>query len=155
MYVPITLKRKSGKVVKSWHINGAHNIDEVLQFIWRDLFLSMLASGNQRLISKIPEMLDDIEDILGWTSLERLLYGGRKCESCVRLALSIINSPQVHMTSTIPMKIRRRRNQTLTRTKNLSRTKTVTSTPLSTSTNGCHLSQTHPHPHTRSTGRTA
>ncbi|CDO76340.1 hypothetical protein BN946_scf185011.g4 [Trametes cinnabarina] len=79
MYVPITLKRKSGKVVKSWELTGAHNIEEVLQFIWRDLFLSLLASGNQRQIKKIPDMLDDIEDLMGWTALERLLYGGRKC----------------------------------------------------------------------------
>ena len=83
MYVPITIKRKSGKVVKSWQVNGAHNIEEVLQFIWRDLFLSMLATGTQRQIGQIPEMLDDIEDIMGWTALERLLYGGRKCESDV------------------------------------------------------------------------
>ncbi|PIL36416.1 hypothetical protein GSI_00104 [Ganoderma sinense ZZ0214-1] len=79
MYVPITIKRKSGKVVKSWQVNGAHNIEEVLQFIWRDLFLSLLATGTQRQINQIPEMLDDIEDIMGWTALERLLYGGRKC----------------------------------------------------------------------------
>ncbi|KAM5540733.1 hypothetical protein V8D89_005764 [Ganoderma adspersum] len=79
MYVPITIKWKSGKVVKSWQVNGAHNIEEVLQFIWRDLFLSMLATGTQRQIGQIPEMLDDIEDIMGWTALERLLYGGRKC----------------------------------------------------------------------------
>lgn len=80
MYVPITLKRKSGKVVKSWHLDGADRIEEVLQFIWRDLFLSMLATGSQRQIQMIPDMLDDIEDLLGWTALERLLYGGRKCE---------------------------------------------------------------------------
>ncbi|TBU57836.1 hypothetical protein BD310DRAFT_959316 [Dichomitus squalens] len=79
MYVPITIKRRSGKVVKSWEVNGAHNVGEVLEFIWRDLFLSMLATGTRRQIEKIPEMLDDIEDIMGWTSLERLLYGGRKC----------------------------------------------------------------------------
>ncbi|KAI0771684.1 hypothetical protein BD413DRAFT_693192 [Trametes elegans] len=79
MYVPITIKGRNGKVVKSWEINGAHNIEEVLQFIWRDLFLSLLASGNQRHIKRIPEMLDDIEDLMGWTALERLLYGGRKC----------------------------------------------------------------------------
>ncbi|RPD55127.1 hypothetical protein L226DRAFT_554852 [Lentinus tigrinus ALCF2SS1-7] len=79
MYVPIILKRRSGKVVKSWHVNGAHNIEEVLQFIWRDLFLSMLATGSQRQIKRIPEMLDDIEDLLGWSALEKLLYGGRKC----------------------------------------------------------------------------
>ena len=40
----------------------------------------MLASGNQKLIAKIPEMLDEMEDILGWTALEKLLYGGRSCE---------------------------------------------------------------------------
>ncbi|KAH9936825.1 uncharacterized protein BXZ73DRAFT_89313 [Epithele typhae] len=79
MYVPIALKTRTSKVIKSWNVNGAHNIDEVLHFIWRDLFLSLLATGNQRFISKIPEMLDEIEDVLGWTALERLLYGGRKC----------------------------------------------------------------------------
>ena len=81
MYVPITIKRRSGKVVKSWHVNGAHNIEEVLQFIWRDLFLSLLATGTQQDIEKIPTMLSDIEDIMGWQALERLLYGGRKCEN--------------------------------------------------------------------------
>ena len=79
MYLPITLKRKSGKIVKSWQINGAHNLQEVLQFIWRDLFLSMLATGSQRQIQKIPAMLDEIEDKMSWNALERLLYGGRKC----------------------------------------------------------------------------
>lgn len=84
MYIPITLKRKSGKVVKSWHVNGAHNLEEVLQFIWRDLFLSMLATGSQRYIQRIPQMLDDIEDLLGWSALEKLLYGGRKCATYAR-----------------------------------------------------------------------
>ncbi|KAI0640590.1 hypothetical protein C8Q79DRAFT_995423 [Trametes meyenii] len=79
MYVPITLKRKSGKIVKSWELNGAHNIEEVLQFIWRDLFLSLLASGSQKQIQRIPDMLDDIEELMGWTALEKLLFGGRKC----------------------------------------------------------------------------
>ncbi|KAL1939715.1 hypothetical protein VTO73DRAFT_9748 [Trametes versicolor] len=80
LYVPITLKRRCGKLVKSWELNGAHHIEEVLQFIWRDLFLSMLASGSKRHLAKIPEMLDDIEDLMGWTSLERLVFGGRKCK---------------------------------------------------------------------------
>ena len=78
MYIPITLKRKSGKIVKSWHVNGAHNLEEVLHFIWRDLFLSILATGTRRQVEQIPDMLEDIEDVLSWTALERLLYGGRK-----------------------------------------------------------------------------
>ncbi|KAH9853276.1 hypothetical protein C2E23DRAFT_729053 [Lenzites betulinus] len=80
MYVPITLKRRSGKIVKSWDLHGAQHIQEILHFIWRDLFLSMLACGDQRHIAKIPEMLDDIEDLMSWTALERLLYGGRSCK---------------------------------------------------------------------------
>ena len=81
MYVPIVLRRRSGRRVKSFEINGAHNIEEALLFIWRDLFLSLLAHGTSRQIERIPEMLEEIDDLLGWNSLERLLYGGRKCES--------------------------------------------------------------------------
>ncbi|KAH9949186.1 hypothetical protein B0H21DRAFT_157497 [Amylocystis lapponica] len=79
MYVSVTLKRRSGKRVKTFDINGAHNLAEVLYYIWRDLFLSLLSTGSSRQISMIPEMLDDIKDLMGWNSLERMLYGGRKC----------------------------------------------------------------------------
>ncbi|KAI0922206.1 hypothetical protein AcW2_006962 [Taiwanofungus camphoratus] len=79
MYVSVALKRKSGKRIKSFEIHGAHNVEEVLHFIWRDLFLSLLATGSEHHISKIPEMLEEIEDLLGWSALERVLYGGRKC----------------------------------------------------------------------------
>lgn len=44
MFVTVTIKRKSGKHVKAFNINGAQNIEQVLFFIWRDLFLSMLAA---------------------------------------------------------------------------------------------------------------
>lgn len=80
MYIPIVIKRTTGQRVKTFEINGAHNLEEALLFIWRDLFLSLLAHGTPNQISKIPEMMDEIEDLLGWDSLERLLYGGRKCE---------------------------------------------------------------------------
>ncbi|KZT13272.1 uncharacterized protein LAESUDRAFT_669733 [Laetiporus sulphureus 93-53] len=79
MYVNVTLKAKSGKRVKTFELNGAQNIDMILQFIWRDLFLSMLATNGPRHIGQIPSMLDDIEELLGWRALERVLYGGRKC----------------------------------------------------------------------------
>lgn len=76
MYLRIVLKRRNGKRVRSFEVNGAHNIEEVLLFIWRDLLLSLLGYGSQRQIAKIPEILEEIEDLLGWTSLERVLYGG-------------------------------------------------------------------------------
>ncbi|OCH93273.1 hypothetical protein OBBRIDRAFT_339305 [Obba rivulosa] len=79
MYVSVTLKRKSGKRIKTFEINGAHNLEEVLLFIWRDLFLSLLATGGEKLKRQVSEMLEEIEDLMGWTALERILYGGRKC----------------------------------------------------------------------------
>lgn len=79
MFVTVTIKRKSGKHVKAFNINGAQNIEQVLFFIWRDLFLSMLAAGNEHHIIQISDMLEDIEDLMSWTALERILYGGKKC----------------------------------------------------------------------------
>lgn len=80
MYVSVTLKRKSGKRVKTFNINGAHNLEEVLLFIWRDLFLSLFATGGEKLKKQVPQMLEEIEDSMGWSALERILYGGRKCQ---------------------------------------------------------------------------
>jgi len=78
--VDVTIKKKSGKIVKTFALRGAHNIDQVLLWIWRDLFVSMSASGGRRGRTKIPQMLVDIEDVLGWQALERLLYGGKDRE---------------------------------------------------------------------------
>jgi hypothetical protein len=38
----------------------------------------MIATGGPCARTKISEMLVNIEDILGWRALERLLYGGKK-----------------------------------------------------------------------------
>ena len=76
MFLTVDIKTSPGTLVRSFDINGAQNVDEVLLWIWRDLFVSILAMGGKRERKLIPEMLADIEDILGWQSLERLLYGG-------------------------------------------------------------------------------
>lgn len=55
---------------------GPQNIDRVLLWIWRDLFISLFSKGSKREKDKIPEMLEDIENSLGVDGLERLLYGG-------------------------------------------------------------------------------
>ncbi|THH17576.1 hypothetical protein EW146_g3246 [Bondarzewia mesenterica] len=77
MYVSVVIKQKSGKTVKSFHLTGAHNFDRVLSWIWRDLFLSVLAAGNERQKKQVPQMLHEIEEANGWPSLERILCGGR------------------------------------------------------------------------------
>ena len=55
---------------------GPQNIDRVLLWIWRDLFVSLFSKGSKRDKDKVPEMLEDIETLLGVDGLERLLYGG-------------------------------------------------------------------------------
>jgi len=74
--VRIIIKDSAGKTVKHMSVLGPQNIDRVLLWIWRDLFVSMLSKGSKREKDKVPEMLEDIESLLGIDGLERLLYGG-------------------------------------------------------------------------------
>ncbi|KAJ7618462.1 hypothetical protein FB45DRAFT_931704 [Roridomyces roridus] len=71
--VAFSIKRK-GETVRKFNLAGPRHIDQALLWIWRDLFLSMFAK--QKSTKRIPEMLLEIEDCLGWRALERLLYGG-------------------------------------------------------------------------------
>ncbi|KAG2053769.1 hypothetical protein BDR06DRAFT_956074 [Suillus hirtellus] len=77
MYISVKIRRSSGKVVKCFHFTGAHNLDRVMLWIWRDLFAVMLTDGTKRQKSAIPDMLDDIRSQFGWNALELLLYGGQ------------------------------------------------------------------------------
>jgi hypothetical protein len=74
--VRVTIKDDTGKTVKHMSVLGPQNIDRVLLWIWRDLFVSLFSKGSKRDKDKIPEMLEDIETLLGVDGLERLLYGG-------------------------------------------------------------------------------
>lgn len=78
LYLNVIIKRRSAKVVKSFYLTGAAAFDRVLHWVWRDLFLSLLATGSERQKKHIPEMLGEIEKMMGWQGLERLLHGGRK-----------------------------------------------------------------------------
>ncbi|KAH7903674.1 hypothetical protein BJ138DRAFT_1120150 [Hygrophoropsis aurantiaca] len=78
LFIPIKIRRSCGKVVKSFKLTGAHNLDQVMLWIWRDLFVTILAKGTIRHREAIPDMLDDIQHLLGWKSLDRMLYGGKK-----------------------------------------------------------------------------
>jgi len=78
--VEFSLKNKKGKILKRYSFLGPHNIDRILLWIWRDLLVSMLAKSSERDKKKLPDLLEDIESILGVSALERLLYGGRLSE---------------------------------------------------------------------------
>lgn len=87
--ISLSIKDKTGKLVKKFSFSGPLNIERVLLWIWRDLFVSMSASGGPRGRKDIPAMLVDIEEVLGWEALERLLYGGHDCECPARLLCAV------------------------------------------------------------------
>ncbi|KAJ7601158.1 hypothetical protein C8J56DRAFT_1157385 [Mycena floridula] len=80
LYCPIKLliRDKSGKIVKQFNFNGPRTMDRLLLWVWRELLVSISTSGGT-LARKtyIPDMLMDIENILGWEALERMVYGGK------------------------------------------------------------------------------
>ncbi|KAG6890666.1 hypothetical protein C0992_013338 [Termitomyces sp. T32_za158] len=75
------IKARNGKVVKSFALRGPHTLEKAVLWIWRDIFVSMLAFGTSAAKNKIPEMIEDIEMLMGWEALGRLLYGGTQCAS--------------------------------------------------------------------------
>ncbi|EKM58938.1 uncharacterized protein PHACADRAFT_85922, partial [Phanerochaete carnosa HHB-10118-sp] len=74
LYIPVTIRNRKGRVVKRFDVNGATHLEDVTLFIWRDMFLSMLAYGSQRHKDLIPRMLGDIEDIMSWKAVVRLMF---------------------------------------------------------------------------------
>lgn len=78
MFISVKITRSSGKVVKSFTLIGAHNLEKIVLWIWRDLFITVLATGTKRQRSVVPDMMDDIRILLGWRALEQLLRGGTK-----------------------------------------------------------------------------
>lgn len=81
IYVPVTIRDKSGKVVKEFNELGVANVESAILWIWRDVFLAMLASKNPVHVKLIPELLAEIDDEIGWSGLERLVLGGATCAS--------------------------------------------------------------------------
>lgn len=75
--VDFILRNKNGKVLKRFHFLGPQNIDRILLWIWRDLFVSLFATGSARDKKKVPDFVQDIERILGVRTLHRLLTGGK------------------------------------------------------------------------------
>src|SRR4051794_22591649 len=79
--VMVEIKRAvSHETVKSFSFIGAQRLDVAMLWIWRDLFLSMLAYGRNKDKKKIPQMLREIEDFFGWSAVQRILSGGDKCK---------------------------------------------------------------------------
>lgn len=81
--VDFELKDTNGKVLKRFSILGPQNVDRILLWIWRDLLVSLFATGSDRDKARVPEFLEEIQETLGISALERLLYGGEPSKSQV------------------------------------------------------------------------
>ncbi len=93
LFAPVTIKSKTGAVIRSFSIEGVNNLETVSEFIWREMFLSMLASGKERHEKQVSEMLDEIQQINGWAQLVRILRGGKKRK---RIFQNLFVSLRVH-----------------------------------------------------------
>ncbi len=77
--MPITIKKNSGKIIKTFTANGIANVESAILWILRELFVSLIASNHDRLKKRIPDFLMEIEDIVGWQGLEKMVCGGKSC----------------------------------------------------------------------------
>lgn len=77
IHVAITLKDAERRTIKHFSFTGPHRLDEVYLWIWRDLFLTMLMEDRNSK-GRVREMLGDIESIMGWRGLERVICGGSR-----------------------------------------------------------------------------
>ena len=75
--VDFQLKDRNGKLLKRFEIRGPQNIDRILLWIWRDLFVSLSLTGSEKDKARIPEFLKELQEVLGLRALERLLNGGQ------------------------------------------------------------------------------
>lgn len=82
IYFTVPLKDKKKRTIKYFSFTGPRNLDNVCLWIWRDLFLCMLAEDS-RSQNSVQKMLIDIEECLGWQGVEHVLYGGKRSEVSV------------------------------------------------------------------------
>ncbi|KAL5508679.1 hypothetical protein ACEPAH_6300 [Sanghuangporus vaninii] len=76
VYAPVVIRDRSGKVVKEFNKLGISNVESAILWVWRDVFLALLASKNPAHVRLVPELLAEIDNAIGWSGLERLVLGG-------------------------------------------------------------------------------
>ncbi|KAI0029811.1 hypothetical protein K488DRAFT_72688 [Vararia minispora EC-137] len=71
-------RRKTHQTVKTFQLDGLPGFRSVLLWVWRDLFVAMLAHGSRE--DAIPRMLDEIREATDWRALVDMLYGARSLD---------------------------------------------------------------------------
>ncbi|KIY44674.1 hypothetical protein FISHEDRAFT_22609, partial [Fistulina hepatica ATCC 64428] len=76
--IQVEIRSRTGKCMIEFSFAGPPNLDRVLLWVWRDLFVSLYLVDKERADRDIPSMLADIDTAMGWSALERLLLGGQR-----------------------------------------------------------------------------
>ncbi|KAG6899479.1 hypothetical protein C0993_009899 [Termitomyces sp. T159_Od127] len=79
MPIDVRIRARDGTPVRAFVLRGTHTLANATLWIWRDLFVAMLAHATPRAQRHIPAMIADIEALMGWEALPRLLHGGKSC----------------------------------------------------------------------------
>ena len=77
----MTIADKHGRIIKTFHEAGLKNIENAIFWVWREVLLALLASKDKASVGIIPSLLVDVDDLVNWEGLERLILGGTTCTS--------------------------------------------------------------------------
>ncbi|ESK96694.1 hypothetical protein Moror_6711 [Moniliophthora roreri MCA 2997] len=75
-----SIKDKRGKTIKRFTNVTLRYSEKVVLWLWRELLVSLSATQGACAKKRISSFILDIEECLGVSALERLLYGGRRDE---------------------------------------------------------------------------
>ncbi|KAL1672068.1 hypothetical protein EV122DRAFT_225422 [Schizophyllum commune] len=99
----MAIVNSTGTTVQVFNIAGLLDIDAAVLWIWKELFTSLLASTSiQGVDNLVQEMLNDITDMLGWASLQKMLIDSRTsrrlCTFCVSHCVAAEGSVDIGIT---------------------------------------------------------
>ena len=76
-------QKQDGRVVKQFDLKGCNRVNQVFLWLWREIFLILLATGSRHSIGKLTSMLEDVENRISWQALIHVLNGGTKGVSSI------------------------------------------------------------------------
>ncbi|KAL1675198.1 hypothetical protein EV122DRAFT_219030 [Schizophyllum commune] len=73
-HMVLAIANSAGATIKAFDVAGLHDVDDAVLWAWAELLTSLLATTSTRGVDKlVQDMLDDITEMLGWQSLQKVL----------------------------------------------------------------------------------
>lgn len=87
------IKDQHGYIVKAFEEVGMKNVESAVFWVWREVLVSLLASKDKTCVHLVPDLLVDIDDLVGWEGLERVICGGKTCALLSQHLKNVLTSP--------------------------------------------------------------